>query len=172
MFMLLLTPRLWIIVGTKNPIVVLELITQKKISPNSPRRDDFRALRFLSPRSSVAPLSGWIMESMGGQAGLANWQGLFLLEGAPSIAVGLLVFAIVVDKPEQTPWLTSREKQLVIADLEADQRNSGPREQGFVRHEKSHHHSAAPSGEPIWPSGGPRPDTGLPRTSPSRKGKM
>jgi sugar phosphate permease len=83
------------------------------------------------------PISGWIMESMGGQAGLANWQWLFLLEGLPSIAVGLVALAIVVDKPEQAPWLTSREKELVIADLEADRRNSGPREHGFVQALKS-----------------------------------
>ncbi len=36
------------------------------------------------------PISGWIMGTMGGYAGLANWQWLFILEGIPSIVVGLL----------------------------------------------------------------------------------
>src|SRR5215831_220221 len=46
------------------------------------------------------PLSGAIMESMGGRLGLANWQWLFLLEGLPSIVMGLLTFAIFADRPE------------------------------------------------------------------------
>jgi len=78
-----------------------------------------------------SPISGWIMGSVGGRAGLANWQWLFVLEGIPSIIVGLLALAIIADKPEQPHWLTEREKQLVLADLEADRRQAGPREYGF-----------------------------------------
>src|SRR5215831_8236642 len=35
------------------------------------------------PLSAIlgGPISGWIMNSMGGRAGLANWQWLFVLEG-------------------------------------------------------------------------------------------
>src|SRR5262245_4063218 len=47
------------------------------------------------------PISGWIMSAMGGRAGLANWQWLFVLEGIPSIVLGLLALAVVVDKPAQ-----------------------------------------------------------------------
>jgi MFS family permease len=78
-----------------------------------------------------APVSGWIMGSMGGHAGLANWQWLFLLAGVPSIAVGLLALGIIVDKPGQASWLMEREKQLVLTDLEADRRAAGPRQHGF-----------------------------------------
>ncbi len=39
------------------------------------------------------PISGWIMSSMGGRSGLANWQWLFLLEGIPSIIIGLMVWS-------------------------------------------------------------------------------
>ncbi len=77
------------------------------------------------------PISGWIMGSMGGRAGLANWQWLFVLEGIPSIVVGLLALLIIVDKPAAATWLTEREKRLVLADLQADQRQAGPREHGF-----------------------------------------
>jgi sugar phosphate permease len=48
-----------------------------------------------------SPISAWIMESMGGRAGLANWQWLFVLEGMPSILMGVLALAVVVDKPAQ-----------------------------------------------------------------------
>ena len=37
----------------------------------------------------------------------------------------------VVDKPGEARWLTEREKQLVLADLEADHRRAGPRQHGF-----------------------------------------
>jgi D-galactonate transporter len=77
------------------------------------------------------PISGWIMGSMGGRAGLANWQWLFVLEGIPSIIVGLMALLIVVDKPAAASWLTERERRLVLADLEADHRQAGPREHGF-----------------------------------------
>jgi D-galactonate transporter len=85
------------------------------------------------PLSTIlgGPISGWVMASMGGRSGLANWQWLFLLEGIPSIVVGLLAFAVVVDKPGDATWLTKSEKSLVLADLEADRLTTWPREHGF-----------------------------------------
>jgi len=74
-----------------------------------------------------SPISGWIMNSMGGQLHLANLQWLFVLEGVSSIVVGLVVLAVIVDKPGEARWLTDREKQLVLADLDADSHNAGPR---------------------------------------------
>src|ERR1700676_4206707 len=87
------------------------------------------------PLSAVlgGPISGWIMGSLGGRAGLANWQWLFVLEGIPSIVVGLLALVIVVDKPAEASWLTEREKQLVLADLEADRHEAGMREHGLAQ---------------------------------------
>jgi MFS family permease len=78
------------------------------------------------------PLSGWIMGSFGGRAGLANWQWVFLLEGIPSILMGLLTLKVFTDKPNGARWLTEREKRLVAEDLEADYRAAGPRHQGFA----------------------------------------
>ena len=78
------------------------------------------------------PISGWIMGSMGSRTGLANWQWLFLLEGIPSMVMGLLTFAILADRPSQARWLTSSEKRLVLEDLEADHRQAGPRQHGFA----------------------------------------
>src|SRR5262252_7369415 len=51
------------------------------------RRAHVVALFFLAAPLSIilgSPISGWIIHSMGGQASLANWQWLFLLEGIPS----------------------------------------------------------------------------------------
>jgi D-galactonate transporter len=76
------------------------------------------------------PISGWIMGAVGG-AGLANWQWLFLIEGIPSIIMGVLTLAFVVDRPGEARWLTASEKQFVLADLELDQRQAGPRRHRF-----------------------------------------
>src|SRR5262249_49426021 len=64
------------------------------------RRAEMQALFGTSIPISIilgGPISGWIMASMGSRLGLANWQWLFLLEGLPSIVVGLLTLVIVVD---------------------------------------------------------------------------
>ena len=100
------------------------------------RRAHIVALFFLAAPLSIvlgSPISGWIIHAMGGQASLANWQWLFLLEGIPSVLIGLLALFIIVDKPQDARWLTEREKQLVLADLAADNRQAGPREHEFGR---------------------------------------
>ena len=78
-----------------------------------------------------SPLSGWIMSATVGLWSLANWQWLFVLEGVPSILVGVVALVIMVDKPGQARWLTDREKQLILADLEGDRLHAGPRSHGF-----------------------------------------
>ncbi len=77
------------------------------------------------------PLAGLIMNNMGGMAGLANWQWLFLLEGIPSVLIGIAAIYLLADKPEQANWLDAHEKKLIQAELEADHRNAGPRQHSF-----------------------------------------
>jgi D-galactonate transporter len=78
------------------------------------------------------PISGSIMQSMGRSSALANWQWLFLLEGIPSIVMGLITLLVVVDTPSDARWLTDDEKQLVNADLQNDRVQAGPRKHGFA----------------------------------------
>jgi D-galactonate transporter len=77
------------------------------------------------------PISGWIMGATHATGGLANWQWLFLLEGIPSILLGLATLAFIDDHPREARWLSEREKQFVLADLEADEQRAGPRSHGF-----------------------------------------
>ncbi|RZL86350.1 MAG: MFS transporter [Variovorax sp.] len=91
--------------------------------PNK-RRSKVTAL-FLTgiPMSGVigGPLSGWIMNHFHGSHGLAGWQWLFVLEGLPTVLVGIVAFFFLNDKVADAKWLTGSEKALIQRDLAAEQ---------------------------------------------------
>lgn len=64
------------------------------------------------------PLSGWIMQRFHGVHGWAGWQWLFLLEGLPSVAVGVLVLIYLRNGITDAGWLSSGEKQFLSSRLE------------------------------------------------------
>ncbi|MBP0629495.1 MULTISPECIES: MFS transporter [unclassified Cupriavidus] len=66
------------------------------------------------------PLSGWIMQSFDGHSGWAGWQWMFLLEGVPSILVGLWVLAYLDDRIAHARWLTAGEKALLERNIAAE----------------------------------------------------
>ncbi|KGD88211.1 hypothetical protein JL37_26915 [Achromobacter sp. RTa] len=76
------------------------------------------------PLSGVVggPLSGWILQSMDQAHGFAGWQWLFLIEGLPSVLLGLAVPWFLTDSPQHAKWLSDDEKRSVQADLDADAR--------------------------------------------------
>lgn len=67
-----------------------------------------------------SPLSGLIMESMDGVRGWAGWQWLFLLEGLPSVLLGLFALAYLDDGIAEARWLSADEKALLAARIAAD----------------------------------------------------
>ena len=56
------------------------------------------------------PLAGFILDNFDGLAGLAGWRWLFIIEGAPSIFLALIVLWRLDDQPQQANWLTDSEK--------------------------------------------------------------
>lgn len=103
----------------------------------SARRTRMTAIFFMGvPVSGVlgSLVSGAIMHSLGGVAGLADWQWLFLVEGIPPILLAIVVLIWLVDEPEQAKWLTAAEKATVRTDLEADQRRKSETKKDSASH--------------------------------------
>jgi MFS family permease len=62
-----------------------------------------------------APISGFILDAISGTHGLRGWQWLFLIEGLPSVLLGLACLRILPDGPDQARWLSDNERRIVIA---------------------------------------------------------
>jgi D-galactonate transporter len=69
------------------------------------------------------PISGAIMDTLSGKAGLAGWQWLFLFEGIPSIIVGIWVFFYLDSSILDAKWLTAEEKDLLARNLESEEKH-------------------------------------------------
>jgi len=68
-----------------------------------------------------SPMSGAIMQYMDGYNGWRGWQWMFLLEGIPSVIMGVLVFALLPNGPRNAKWLTQEERDLIIRGVQADE---------------------------------------------------
>lgn len=66
--------------------------------------------------------SGYIL-NMDGLLNLKGWQWLFLLEGFPSVLLGLVVWFWLDDSPDKARWLTDDDKACLKEMLEADRLN-------------------------------------------------
>lgn len=76
------------------------------------------------PLSSVVggAVSGLILQ-MHDIAGIAGWKWLFLLEGLPTILVGVLAYFLLADRPDTAPWLDAAERRMVTARLAGERRD-------------------------------------------------
>ena len=79
-----------------------------------------------SPLASVAmgAMSGWLL-GLDGNAGLHGWQWLFLVQGLPTVLVGLLVLKCLPDSPTTVTWLTQQEKDWIHTELVREQARIG-----------------------------------------------
>ncbi|MEN3951486.1 MFS transporter [Iodidimonas sp. SYSU 1G8] len=77
-----------------------------------------------------APVSTWLLGM--DHFGLAGWQWLFILEGLPTVLVGVAVFFILPNRPDDARWLTPDEKDWLNRTLAAEQAE-GSQTHGSVR---------------------------------------
>jgi D-galactonate transporter len=92
-----------------------------------PRTHRARMVAFFMTAITLAgviggPLSGFILTRLSGVHGLAGWQWLYLLEGVPSVLVGVLVLFVLDDRPDEAKWLTASEKELLRRRLEEEEK--------------------------------------------------
>lgn len=66
----------------------------------------------------AAPLSGLLLQLHG--LGLKNWQWMFLLEGVPSVLLGLVVLGFLTDRPAQATWLTEEQRGWLASEMDAE----------------------------------------------------
>ncbi|MFV0548492.1 4-hydroxyphenylacetate permease [Limnobaculum xujianqingii] len=63
--------------------------------------------------------SGYIL-SLDGMMNLKGWQWLFLLEGFPSVLLGIVVWFYLDDTPQKAKWLTDEDKKCLHDMMESD----------------------------------------------------
>jgi len=86
------------------------------------QRARVNALFFLGvPLSNAmaAALSS-VLLTLNGTLGLAGWQWLFIVEGAPPVLLGLLALRLLPSRPSDAAWLTPSECQALNAKLEQE----------------------------------------------------
>jgi MFS transporter, ACS family, 4-hydroxyphenylacetate permease len=66
-----------------------------------------------------ATISGLLI-GLNGVMGLHGWQWLFLIEGLPSILLGIIAFFYLTDRPKDARWLSDSERATLVASLARD----------------------------------------------------
>jgi D-galactonate transporter len=92
------------------------------------RRARITSLFYLALPLSVligSPLAGWIMKTFDGYGGMHGWQWLFVLEGIPSVVLGVTAYFYLQDKPDRAHWLTADEKSVIAGALSSDEQRKG-----------------------------------------------
>jgi ACS family tartrate transporter-like MFS transporter len=89
-----------------------------------PMRERAKALALFMTATAIsnvvgAPLSSWLL-GFDGVFGLRGWQLMFVLEGIPSVLIGIAALFYLVDRPAQATWLSDEEKAWLDHELAAE----------------------------------------------------
>jgi MFS family permease len=74
-----------------------------------------------------SPFSGWILSAFAnGSGGLAGWQWLYLLEGLPTIPLGIALYFFLSDGIDRAKWLNPIERAALKDALAEDEKHRPP----------------------------------------------
>ncbi len=94
-----------------------------------PSRERARAIAKFMTATSIAGVVGAPVASallkLEGRGGLHGWQWLFLVEGLPTMLLGVSVLFVLKDGPAAAGWLSEGEKRWLQRELEEDRRSGG-----------------------------------------------
>lgn len=95
-----------------------------------PKRERGLAIANFMTAIPVAGIVGGLVGSqllaMHGIAGLSGWKWLFIITGAPSVLLGLVVLLFLTDRPEHAKWLTESERSVLLAKMDEDRIAADP----------------------------------------------
>ncbi|OAT31953.1 major facilitator superfamily permease [Buttiauxella brennerae ATCC 51605] len=111
-----------------------------------PRSDRARAMSMFYIGAALAsviglPISGTIL-NMHGFFDIAGWRWLFLLEGIPAIAMGVVVWFYLDDSPAKAQWLSASERDWLQQKLVG--------ESSELEHSGSHQWHKALTDKKVW----------------------
>jgi MFS transporter, ACS family, tartrate transporter len=78
------------------------------------------------------PVSGALL-GLDGRLGLRGWQWLFLLEGIPSIVVGLIVLRFLPNRPREARWIPAEERVWLEVQVEGERAGMPPQGVSLLR---------------------------------------
>ena len=76
------------------------------------RTNAFFLLSMPIGQAVAALLSGFILQ-LNGWLGVAGWQWLFIIEGLPTVVLGVVTWFYLTDKPADATWLTPAEQTTI-----------------------------------------------------------
>ncbi|CAN5162932.1 MFS transporter [soil metagenome] len=93
--------------------------------PASMRARSLAKFMIAIPLSALlgGPLGGWLL-GFDGRLGMQGWQWLFLVEGLPSVLLGVIALGYLTERPEEAEWLTPEQRAWLSRRLAKDREES------------------------------------------------
>jgi ACS family tartrate transporter-like MFS transporter len=82
---------------------------------------------------AIGAVLGGMLLGLTGLARLSGWQWLFLIEGLPSVLLGVAALWVLTDKPMMATWLSEPQRQWLAHRLEQEQERVAATDSGPLR---------------------------------------